>query len=101
MIFFIGKSYYQLASAHNKSNWGFAILGVATYYAGTFLFGILLAITLELMSPGTLEGMSDFLLGVIAVPFGLLSAAGLYYLLKRIWEANRDDAAEAMGPKES
>ncbi len=39
LLYFIGKIFYQLAEAHNKNKWVFAILGVIAYYAGTFLGG--------------------------------------------------------------
>jgi hypothetical protein len=38
-IYFIGRYYYKLAENHNRSKWGFAVLGVATYYGGTFAAG--------------------------------------------------------------
>jgi hypothetical protein len=41
-IYFIGRYYYKLAENHNRSKWGFAVLGVATYYGGTFAAGALL-----------------------------------------------------------
>jgi amino acid transporter len=101
LVYFIGKKFHELANDYEKSPWPFAILGVATYYAGTFLFGLLLGITLEIFSPGTLEGMHDFVLGLIAIPFGLFSCWGLYYLLRRIWEGQRVDAMESMEPKDN
>lgn len=101
LIYFIGKSYHKLAAEYDKSKWAFAVIGIVTYYAGTFLFGILLGITIELMNPGWIDGVSEFALGVMAIPFGLGATAGLYFLLKRIWETNRKDAMELMNPKES
>jgi hypothetical protein len=101
LIYFIGKNYYQLAGEHGKSSWGFASLGVLTYYAGTFLFGFLFGVTIELVSPGTIDGLNDFVLGLIALPFGVLSTVGLYLLLRRSWVANRNDAIEIMDPKQN
>ncbi|MBK9451990.1 MAG: hypothetical protein IPN95_21740 [Bacteroidetes bacterium] len=101
LLYFIGKRFYDLANTYEKSPWPFAILGVVTYYAGTFLFGILLGITLEIFSPGTLDDMNDFVVGLIAMPFGILCSVGLFYLLRRIWEGQRVDAVASMGPKDN
>ena len=101
VIYFIGRSYYQLAKEHEKSSWGFAILGVLTYYSGSFLFGILIGITIEIVSPGTVSGMNEFVLGLIALPFGVLTTVGLYHLLKHIWNGNRAHASEVMNPKDN
>ena len=32
LIYWIGKKYYELATEHNRSPWGYAILGVFVYY---------------------------------------------------------------------
>ena len=89
-MYFIGKSFYTLAADYGKHQWGFAILGVVTYYACTFTFGILLGIAMAFYDLDALERMSDFVLGLIAVPVGLLGALGLYYILKAVWERNRN-----------
>ena len=83
LIYFIGKYFYDLAEDHNRSKWGYAIFGVITYYFGTFIGGILLVI---LLGVATIEEMGDFLIGLIALPFGIALCTGLYYLLKRSWE---------------
>ena len=40
LIYFIWKYYSELAVEHNKSKWGYALLGIATYYIGTFIGGL-------------------------------------------------------------
>lgn len=86
LIYFLGKGMYTLAQKHDKGPWPFAILGVVTYYAGTFLAGIVLA----LMVPSLIEGSDDLgsrlLLSLISVPFGLLAYAILYFSFKNKWE---------------
>ncbi len=101
VIFFIGQRFYQLARAHEKSKWGFATLGIVSYYASTFIFGLLIGTTLEIVSPGTVAGMSDLVLGLMALPFGVLSTVGLFYLLKHIWEGNSKDVKQQMDPNEN
>ncbi|MEO6637421.1 MAG: hypothetical protein ABIN25_04040 [Ginsengibacter sp.] len=89
LLYFIGKYYYKLAEYNNKSPWGYAIIGVATYYGGTFLAGILLGLVLEISSIGSVEDMSTLTLGIIALPFGVGATALLYHLLKKNWEKQR------------
>lgn len=84
-IYFIGKFYWDLAKEHEKSKWGFAVLGVASYYAGSFLFGVILFIAVELFEPGWVDTLSDTTAGLIALPFGFATTIGLYFILKRLW----------------
>lgn len=92
LLYFIGRSHYRLAAEYGKGEWAFAILGVAVYYAGTFLFGFILGLVMEASNPGSVDDMPNLLLGLIVMPFGLLSTWLLYFLLKRNWEAQRLDA---------
>jgi hypothetical protein len=88
LIYFIGKSFYKLAEKHKKSEWGFAILGVALFYIGSFVGGFIVGILFEVFSPGTIDGLSDTILGVIGLPFGLIT---WWFSLKQItkkWETN-------------
>jgi hypothetical protein len=89
LIYFIGKPFYDLALHHDKSRWGFAILGVVAYYVGTFVMGIILGI----LSPETIETMNNLLLGLIALPLGLLFAWILYKFLENKWskDSSNDD----------
>ena len=86
LIYFIGKRFYDLAGKHDKNQWGFAIFGVIAYYFGTFIAGILLAIYYEYYSSNYIEDMSDVALGLIALPFGLLSCVILYIVLEKQWQ---------------
>ena len=90
LIYFIGKKFYDLAQKFGKSEWGFAILGVVTYYAGTFITGIVIALGYEFWSTASVDGMSDLALGFIALPFGVLSCVGLYYYLNNLWGKSKE-----------
>ncbi len=94
LIYFIGKNFHSLAGEHGKNQWAFAILGVATYYACTFSFGILLVFTLAFYNLEALDEMNDIVLGLMAVPVGLLGCVGLYYILKAVWERKKNMAKE-------
>ena len=86
LIYFIGKYFYQLAELHHKSKWGFAILGVVTYYAGTIVFGFGLGIFAVITNNNSILEMDNLVLGIIALPFGLLATWALYGALNKNWQ---------------
>jgi cytosine/uracil/thiamine/allantoin permease len=89
LIYFIGKRFYELAERYQKSQWGFAILGVASYYVGTFIGGIAIAIGAELLGTTPIEEMNELTLSLLAFPFGLLAGVVTYQLLKSVWTRKR------------
>jgi uncharacterized membrane protein len=65
----------------------FAVLGIVTYYAGTFLAGILLGLILLVIGKESLiDNNSEFFLGVILLPFGILATYLLYKGLELNWK---------------
>lgn len=86
LIYFIGKKFYDLAAKYHKHQWGFAIAGVASYYAGTFIAGILIVLYVELWSSTSIDDVNDMALGFMVLPFGLLACFGFYKLLEKNWE---------------
>jgi hypothetical protein len=89
-IYFVGKKFYALAEMHNKSKWGFAVLGVVSFYATTFLAGVGIGL---LGYNGMIDEMSPLVLSLMAIPVGLLGCWGFYSLLKRAW--TKDAPADA------
>ncbi|MDC9721492.1 MAG: hypothetical protein PSN34_01800 [Urechidicola sp.] len=89
LIYFIGKHFADLATEYNKKKWQYAILGIATYYAGTFVAGVIIAIIYELFLIQSIDDISDLILGLMAMPFGILSCVGVYYLLKKNFKKNK------------
>ena len=85
LIYFIGRYFYRLAEEFNQNKWLYAILGVITYYVGTFVGGIVLALFDELFGFG-INWENNFTLGLIALPFGIASVYLLYILLQRKWK---------------
>ncbi len=85
LLYWIGKYYYKLAEAYNKSKWLFTILGIVVYYAGTFVFGFIIGAIMEINSPGYTETVNEFLYGLMMVPFGIISSYLFYDYLKRSW----------------
>lgn len=88
LIYFVGKTFYELAQNHEKNRWLFAILGVLSYYAGSFLVALGIVLYRELMPGGFLSAVPDLAIDFIAMPFGLLSTWLFYYLLNRSWSKN-------------
>ena len=86
LIYIIGKYFYDLAEKHERSNWGFAILGVLSYYVGTFVAGIIITIALDIWGTISVDDLSDLLLGLIALPFGIITTLAFYHLLKYSWQ---------------
>lgn len=85
LLYLIGKPFYDLAHEHNKSRWGFAILGVASYYAGTVLTGLLLGVIMGLGYLEFMSDLSDIAISFLTFPIGLLTCWATYRLLKAHW----------------
>ncbi|GAB4162622.1 MAG: hypothetical protein Tsb0033_21780 [Winogradskyella sp.] len=88
LLYWIGKYFFKLAEEYNKNKWGFAILGVVTYYAGIIIFSFIFGIVIELTSPGAIDNMNETLLGLLMLPFGILSCYILYKYLQKTWKKN-------------
>jgi len=89
LIYFIGKAFFDFADAHRKNKWLFAILGVVSYYVGTFFGGIAIALYYELIIQQSLVEVNSWGLRFLAVPFGLFFCWGFYTILKRQWSRKR------------
>jgi branched-subunit amino acid ABC-type transport system permease component len=85
LIYFIGKAFYQLAHDYDKSRWGFAILGILSYYAGTFIGGVILGLIGALTESNFVETQPSLVLSLICVPFGLLICWIFYKILVSQW----------------
>jgi hypothetical protein len=86
LIYFIGKRFYELAGKFDKNQWGFAIAGIAFYYAGTFIVGVVVSIYFEFNAVAPPDEIDDLTLNLIAIPFGLLACFGLYKILEKSWK---------------
>ena len=96
LIFFVGKAFYDLAGRHDKNQWGFAILGIATYYAGIMTAGFLMGIISEL-GIFSFYDYSEPVLGIMGFPFGVLACWGTYVLLKKHWNKPKSvDAGDVL-----
>ena len=81
---FIYKAFAWRAGQHNKKKWPIGLLGIAVYYFGTFVGGISIVLYLEYFSDSHYD-MSGLALNLLSIPFGILTSAILYKILKRYW----------------
>ncbi|MEP6735986.1 MAG: hypothetical protein ABJA70_10735 [Chryseolinea sp.] len=89
LVYFVGKSYYQLAELHNKSKWAIAILGVASYYVGLVVGAIIITLIYEFGFSKSIEEVNDVLIGLMSVPAGILACWGLYKILENSWSKSK------------
>ncbi len=86
LIYFIGRWYYTLAESHNKNKWLFAVIGVVVYYVGIIVGGFSIGVAAVLFGFEHILELPDVVLGLIALPFGLIATWGLRAILKKSWE---------------
>ena len=85
LIYFIWKYFSELAVEHDKNKWGYGLLGIACYYGGSLLAGIIIGLSAVFLGSGFIEDTNEMVLGLIALPFGILTVWGVYKLLQRRW----------------
>lgn len=85
LIYFVGKAFYDMAERNDESKWLYGILGVASYYGGIILGGLLLGILMEAGVLPFLADLGDTMLGLVCIPFGVLLCWGFYNYLKKSW----------------
>ncbi|TMM57146.1 hypothetical protein FEE95_11685 [Maribacter algarum] len=88
LLYWIGKYFYKLAEEYDKSQWGYAILGIISYYGGTIFFGIIIGILSEIVAPGSIDTVNETVLGLIMLPFGVLTCYLLYKYFEKTWKKN-------------
>ncbi|MFD2727296.1 hypothetical protein [Hyunsoonleella rubra] len=85
LLYFIGKYYYELAQEYYKHRWGYGILGIVVYYAGSAIGGVLVALADDLFDLG-INFESRINLMIIAFSFGVSLAVLVYFYLNRRWK---------------
>lgn len=83
LIYAVGKSFYDLAGDYEKNQWLFAILGVASYYGGASLAGLIVIVLIGIFSPGLLESINELLLEIALIPIGLIICSLFYKSLEK------------------
>lgn len=90
LLYYIAKPFYTLAENHQKGKWLYAILAILAYYLGTFVAGILIALISELGFHYSIDNYNNYVLGLMAMPLGILFAWAFYKFLVRKWEKNNE-----------
>ncbi len=86
LIFSIGKHFYKLAQEFEKSPpFGYAVLGVIVYYGGMILFSLSLGVVIALVKPNYIDNLNNLVIGLIAIPFGILSCWLLSKYQRKRW----------------
>lgn len=85
LIYFIGKHFHTLATKHQRTPWLFAVLGVVSYYVGTIIIGVFLALFPELTGVDIVDDSDTLLISLMAIPAGILSSFIFYKFLESKW----------------
>ncbi len=86
---FIGRSFHELAGEYSKNQWLYAILGVVSVYVGLIISGLIMAIGVDIISPGSLDTINETVLGLMAIPFALILTWLFYRYLESSWKKGR------------
>jgi hypothetical protein len=89
LMVFIGKSFYELAGEYSKNKWLYAISGVVSVYIGLIISGIIMALGVDIISPGSLDTVNETVLGLMVIPFALILTWLFYRFLKSSWEKGK------------
>jgi hypothetical protein len=95
LIYWVAKKFYDLADYHNRSQWGYAFMGIGIYFGAQLLFGLFL----EIFSPGFIESLdksAGFGLDLLGMAIGALFwYLALQYFTKK-WENQYDSESNNM-----
>lgn len=89
VLYFIWKYYTELAIKYKKNKWGYFLVGVASYFGGSLILGLILGVIVGLTDSNFLEETDEKLLGIISFPINLGSVWSVYQILKKRWEKGR------------
>jgi|AntRauTorckE5430_2_1112549.scaffolds.fasta_scaffold01424_3 hypothetical protein len=96
LLYFVWKYYKELADKYNKEKaWSYILLGAVVYYAGTFIGGVLIGL-IALSADMDIEDTNDRLLGLMALPVGILFSYLLYKYLEKKWKSEYVDPELAL-----
>ncbi|MBI3239206.1 MAG: hypothetical protein HYZ43_10260 [Flavobacteriia bacterium] len=94
----IGRLFFSLAHDHDRSAWGFAILGGGVFLGSQLIFGVILGIVLALTGNMDLLTTTSgtLMISLVGLVISAVSCWILFALLKRSWIKNpkskkRDD----------
>jgi len=85
LVYFVGKAFYDLAGLHNRSKWGYAILGLASYYIFALPIGLVMVLLGEFDVLPVFKDMNENVLSLILIPFGAVGCWLTYRFLQARW----------------
>lgn len=94
-LYFIWKYFSELATTYGKKKWVYGIVGIVSYYAITFIFGVLLYLYF-LYDPSFFPDLDETTIGLISIPVGILGVVALYHLFKRYLENRVEFSDESL-----
>jgi hypothetical protein len=96
LIYFVWKYFSELTKQYQKENsWMYILLGIVVFFASKILGEVLIvfgAIGLDM----NIDTMSDFAIGLMALPVGILFTYLLYSYFKKKWSREYIDPAMAL-----
>ena len=97
LLIIMGRFFYKLAEEYNKSKWGYAILGIVTYYGTSIIYGITYVLIYFMANPNAHEDdISETFLNLTGIPIGIGGAYLLYYFLERNWKRSKKEEVESI-----
>jgi len=96
LVFFIGKTFYDLASYHDKNKWLYAFIGLVSYFVAAIVFALFAFLFIDAMGSSPLNA-NQLHLSMISVAVGLLSCWCVYkYLYSRWKNQNKSEHTEIL-----
>jgi len=87
IVYFFGKSYYDLAKLYGRNAWGYAILGSVIFLAAQFVFGFLIGILILLADLDT--NIPPIVLSIAALAFSAFITNMIEKMIRKNWEQNK------------
>lgn len=87
VIYFFGKSYYDLAKLYGRNAWGYAILGSVIFLASEFLFGVLIGILIVLANLHA--EVPSLVFSIASIAFAAFLTNQIEKAIRRNWEKQK------------
>jgi len=94
LVFFVGRAFYNLAKEFNKTPWLYVIIGIGSYYLGIIIYSLAVGLLVGIFNPDLLEGSFSIVIGLTAIPFGVLACYLYYSMLKKDWSKRPKSSVE-------
>lgn len=85
LIYFIWKRFAELADLYDNKKWVYGLIGVITYYGGSFLTVVFIVLLDLVLDWGINWDDNDLVVSLLSIPIGLGCCYLLYYVLERKW----------------